>query len=103
VLMFQFICVGWLIFRGESVGQVFGMLGSVFSWRGTADWAFALPLAQFVLPLILFEAALGWIGSEHLHRIPRLPAFAKSAAYAMLFYLFAFHAAGGQSFIYFQF
>jgi len=103
VLMFQFVCVGWLIFRGESLGQIGGMLQALVTWSGPVEWSAALPLLQFALPLVLLEAVIGGSRKEGLHRVGWLPSPARAAAYGVMFYLFAFHGAAAQTFIYFQF
>jgi alginate O-acetyltransferase complex protein AlgI len=103
VLMFQLVCLGWMIFRGESVAQIISMLSAVLTWSGTTDWGLALPLLVFAGPLVLLEAILGWSKADGVNRLTWMPSYAKSAAYAVLFYLFAFYGARAQSFIYFQF
>jgi alginate O-acetyltransferase complex protein AlgI len=103
LVMFQLICVGWLIFRGESVGQISGMVRALFSWAGDVDWTVAVPLAQFALPLLVLEALLGLSRTDSLHRVNWIPVPVRTAIYAGLFYLLAFHGAVAQTFIYFQF
>jgi alginate O-acetyltransferase complex protein AlgI len=102
-IMFQFVCIGWLIFRGESVGQVITMLGGVVTWRGEANLAFAVPLVMYVGPLLAVEVLLGWSRREALFHVQWLPASIRAVAYGALLYLTAYHAAQSQSFIYFQF
>ena len=103
VVMFQFVCLGWLIFRGESVSQIIGMLGRLFAWRGSADVGLLTPLFVFVAPLVAIEVLLGLGRSDSLHKLRWLPAPVRVVTVASLFYLLAFHGASAQSFIYFQF
>ena len=103
ILMFQFVCGGWLIFRGESVSQIIDMLGAIIAMQGTADPSIALRFLGYVAPLFVVEAFQLWEGKEEVYRTPRLPLPIKSAALAILVYLVMFHGASSQSFIYFQF
>lgn len=103
VVMFQFVCLGWLIFRGESVSGIITMLHALLTWGGTVDASAALPLLSFALPLVVLEAILGVSRQDALHRVAWLPAPVRSAIYGVLFYLLAFHGASAQTFIYFQF
>jgi len=103
VLMFQFVCGGWLIFRGQSVPQIAGMVQAIFTMRGATDWGLALPLLGFVAPLLVIEAFQLSAGREEIHRSARVPLPIKSAVLAVLTYLFVFHGASAESFIYFQF
>ena len=102
-VMFQFICLGWLIFRGESPGQIGSMLLALVTWSGPVEWDAAVPLVSFALPLVAIELLIGLSRKEGLHRVAWLPAPARAALYGVMFYLFAFHGARAQSFIYFQF
>ena len=101
--MFQLVCAGWLIFRGESVAQIAGMAWALFTWTGSVDWSVAIPLAQFALPLVALEAILGISKTDAFHRARWIPLWIRTTIYAGLFYLFAFHGAASQTFIYFQF
>lgn len=103
VVMFQFVCVGWLIFRGESLGQIGSMLQRLITWSGAPDVALFEPLVVFVLPLLVVEAILGWSRREGVYQLQWVPSPLRVIAYGALFYLFAFHGASSQSFIYFQF
>jgi alginate O-acetyltransferase complex protein AlgI len=102
-LMFQLVCGGWLIFRGQSVAQILDMLSAIFTMRGTTDLSLALPLLGFVAPLLAVEAVQLWHGREEVYRAAGIPLPLKSSAFAVLTYLLVFHGASAQSFIYFQF
>ena len=71
--------------------------------RGVTDWGLALPLLGFVAPLLAIEAFQLSAGREEIHRSERVPLPIKSAVFAVLTYLFVFHGASAESFIYFQF
>jgi D-alanyl-lipoteichoic acid acyltransferase DltB (MBOAT superfamily) len=103
IVVFQFVCIGWIIFRARSVGQVFDMLGAIVRWEGSPDWSLLTPIFQFAGPLMLIELIQVLLGRDDLQNLRPVPAWAKAAAYGVFFYLFAFHGAAAQSFIYFQF
>ncbi len=102
-VMFQFICFGWLIFRAESLPMGLSMVDRLLHWTGPLDLAVARPLAVFVLPLLAIEALMGLSRRQAIHHIGWIPSPVRAAAFGVLFYLFAFHGASPQSFIYFQF
>ncbi len=103
VVTFQFVCLGWLIFRGQSVAQIWEMVTSVAALEGPVDWSLVTPLLVFVAPLLLVDMVQYTLKRDDLYRIPSIPLPVKSAAYAVLSYLLVFHGAVSQSFIYFQF
>lgn len=102
--MFQLTCVGWLLFRAGSVGQVGAFLGRIFT-------AFVLdPHAVAILvPLTLFGAML--LGMEAWVRNADDPrtrpgwswGLGPAAAVLLLLAIVCFTPAGGRQFIYFQF
>ncbi|MDT8283881.1 MAG: MBOAT family O-acyltransferase, partial [Gammaproteobacteria bacterium] len=57
IILFHLICVSWLLFRAESMGQVWSMLYLVISdFQFTSFSLYGLfMIAFFALPLILFE------------------------------------------------
>jgi len=104
VTMFHFTCLGWLLFRAESVGQVFGMLGRLAQplTFGVGEIYMLQNLAHFawmILAMHLFTELFRERG--HLD-LPRMTALAM-AGY-MLYLVFSEGLFGhGQQFIYFQF
>ena len=102
-VMFHLTCLGWLIFRGQSVGQVSGMLQSLVTAWAPSSLETMSPLLIFGGPLLVVEILQMTTRTDRLHRVPGTPNWAKCIAYSVLFYLFAFHGAAAQSFIYFQF
>ena len=103
LLMFQLVSLGLIIFRGHSIPHIGAMLANVFTFKGSADLTLLLPLVQYVVPLLLYEAIQYILTQDKWDRIRALPAWTRSIVYSILFYLFAFHGAAAQSFIYFQF
>jgi alginate O-acetyltransferase complex protein AlgI len=103
IMTFNLVCLGWLIFRCQSLSQLEHMLSTLWSFTGAFDWAFVEPLIWYALPMLLVEAIFQIAKNDYIFQLPHLPTLANSAAYAVLFYLLAFHGAEAQSFIYFQF
>ena len=54
LLMFHFTCLGWMLFRVESMGGMSAVLSRLFGWNG--GWFTALALGD--LYLLLFYSAL---------------------------------------------
>jgi D-alanyl-lipoteichoic acid acyltransferase DltB (MBOAT superfamily) len=107
---FHLMCLGWLIFRAESMGQAQEMIqaivtqildGRLFVLLATTPVGLGTLLA-YCLPLIFLE----WIehrGAE-LPAVFRLPVWIRGCSYAMLFYgLIFFGGHVDKPFIYFQF
>lgn len=101
--MFQFVCIGWIIFRAESITQLKEMTIALFTWQGYSDIIILQPLFQFALPLVIFEMVYSIITKNEWSNFKRVPIWTKSIIYAVMFYLFAFYGASAESFIYFQF
>lgn len=104
VLMFHLVCLGWLLFRAESISQAGAMLGQLVTTVGMT------PLASTILgtmllcagPLMLYEAWVEWRGSKEalldIHWMPRGLAY----SYVALMCLFVPPPVAA-TFIYFQF
>lgn len=104
VVMFHLTCIGWLLFRADTIAGAFGMLQSVVTdWQMTPLVKTGVALIAFYAgPMFLWEA---WMqGERHLGQM-RLQPWARQAlqlAYLMLMFLF-FTAEKAHEFIYFQF
>lgn len=103
IVMFHLACLGWLMFRAESLHQIGQMVTSVLRARGGMDIGLLSPLLYFVSPLVLIEGLQYAFSRDDLYHVRSIPVWAKQAAFAGLFYLIVFHGASVQSFIYFQF
>jgi D-alanyl-lipoteichoic acid acyltransferase DltB (MBOAT superfamily) len=103
LVTFHLVCLGWLLFRGQSVGQVLVMLQALLTMRGAVDPSLALTILGVAAPLVLIEGAQILAGKEEIFRTKVVPLPVKSAVFAVLTYLLVFHGASAQSFIYFQF
>ena len=104
ILMFHFICASWLIFRADSVHQIFDMFRALFfnfHGSGFALYAFSM-LVFFTAPLILFELWLERSGD--LLKLIKVNWKYRAFAYTYLvFMLIVFPPIQPQVFIYFQF
>ncbi|MHC4441289.1 MAG: MBOAT family O-acyltransferase [Planctomycetota bacterium] len=110
VVFFHYVCIGWLIFRAESLSQVkhmIDLLSSVWlEWIMGAISIFSgtgiVTVAAAVLPLLTVQLAQYW--KNDLDVILRLPAFARGLIYtAMIYGIILFGSPEDIPFIYFQF
>jgi len=104
VFFFHLICISWLLFRAESMGQVWNMLTTVATNHTVTDltrYGFAM-LLFFVAPFMVLEF---WIEkSGDLLRVVNSHWLFRSAVYlyfAMMIWVFP--PLANQAFIYFQF
>ncbi len=102
VIMFQLACLGWMIFRADSMPQLVSLLEqvSVFEPGRLGEWW--LPLAALILPLAVFQVIQA--ATRDLEIPLRWPLPVRSLVYATTF--FALVVLGedfGDAFIYFQF
>lgn len=102
-IFFQLVCYGWLLFRAQSMQQIISLTGSLVQFNGPLDTTLLKPLLIFATPLIGIDFLQYVAKTDNLQRIPWLPSGVKVVFYSIFFYLLAFHGAGAQSFIYFQF
>ncbi len=107
---FQLACLGWLIFRSDSVAQIGGMLSSLATpwpwWLLTGANSLAgtgvFTLLAFATPLVVMQFAQ--YSKADLNVLFRLPAPVRGLAYAgMVYGLLIFGAHVDKPFIYFQF
>jgi D-alanyl-lipoteichoic acid acyltransferase DltB (MBOAT superfamily) len=99
---FHMICLGWLLFRAQSLEQVTGMLRAIIERPAIPASSYLLPVAVLVLPLLLYQAVQHV--SKDLDVIGRTPWYVRSVFYTACFYAFVLGGEfGGAQFIYFQF
>jgi len=101
---FQLVCIGWLLFRAQSMGQAWSMLSSIGSdFRITsAALSMAALILFYTLPLMVFEYWVEFQG-EMTAILELRPTF-RTVVYAYCaFMLIVFPAAVAHEFIYFQF
>ena len=105
IMMFQVTCLGWLIFRADSLGQLKDLTHSLFFDLGVhSDKTFYLltQLMFFSLFLLIVQAIQKH--KKDLMAIPNLPGFMPWVFYLVMFYLFVMWGEfGGKQFIYFRF
>ncbi len=99
---FHLVCVGWLIFRANSMEQLFGMLEAIWMRPAIPASAFILPVAICIIPLVVYQFAQYM--TKDLDIISRTPWYVRSVFYTACFYAFVIGGEfGGGQFIYFQF
>lgn len=104
IVMFHLTCVGWLIFRVESLGQMGRMLAALGS-----GWSLTEAVAQscwmlilLCVPLMLVHLLEEW--TNDLDLIRSLSLFPRTVAYtAAMTSVLILGSFGGREFIYFQF
>jgi D-alanyl-lipoteichoic acid acyltransferase DltB (MBOAT superfamily) len=110
-VMFVIVCVGWVFFRAESIGEAWYVLTHVFSSSGAS----AVAAPEIVDTTVLWALILGLLGAEWVYRRraavrqalegARVPAIA--GRYALLAAIIVSAGAsqldGARPFIYFQF
>jgi alginate O-acetyltransferase complex protein AlgI len=103
VVMFQFTCYGWLLFRAASVPQIVSMTRALFLTRWQVEASLIQPLLAFALPLAALELLTGVLQRVPSTQRRRIPLEVRAVGYAVLAYLTIFFAAKPQGFIYFKF
>ena len=105
VVMFQFTCYGWLLFRATSLTQIASMTHALFAQPWQLEPDRALPLLLFAGPLLAIELiaiAAGRLKHPSFN-LRRIPLEVRTVGYSALAYLSIFLAAPAQTFIYFRF
>lgn len=104
LIMFQFVCLGWLIFRAESFAQLQSMtLTLVLGWSEVgAAFTMLRELTSIVWPLLIIQCYQA-LRKELLLFVqwPYVPQVVCSGFLAYM--IFVYGALEGQEFIYFQF
>jgi alginate O-acetyltransferase complex protein AlgI len=102
VVTFHLVCLGWLIFRADSMDQAAGMLAAIVQRPTIPAAAYLVPVAVTILPLLLVQ--LFQYCADDLDVIGRTPWYVRSVFYTACFYAIVLAGQfGGQQFIYFQF
>ena len=102
--MFHLACLGWLIFRAESVSQITTMLSALTDWSviSQSDWQDAWKVAVLCGPLILVQSAKEYTKNlnlvSHLSLLPRMTIYS-----LVVIAILTLGSFGKQEFIYFQF
>jgi len=106
ILMFHLTCLGWLLFRAESITQFLNMTKSLF-----LNWSTSFPIQHgrifllTVLPLLTFQLiqALKKDFYWPLHASPTIKQAVTVIALTMIFILISTGLPTQQAFVYFQF
>src|SRR3954454_16262321 len=80
---FHMICLGWLIFRANSIAQVRGMLTAIVAKAAIPASAYILPVSIVILPLLIVQ--LVQYLSKDLDVIARTPWYVRSVFYTACF------------------
>lgn len=104
VVMFHLVCLGWLLFRAETIAQAGGMLWQLVTVPGITPLTTTIlgTMVLCVVPLLCYEAWIEWRGRKDalldVHWLPR----GLSYSYVALMCLFVPPPVAA-TFIYFQF
>jgi D-alanyl-lipoteichoic acid acyltransferase DltB (MBOAT superfamily) len=102
LVTFHLVCLGWMIFRAESLGALTDLLAAFGDFRLGSVAGWLLPFTFLVAPLLLMQAAEA--RSRNLEAVLRWPFAARVAVYFfVLTWIIVFGEEGGEPFIYFQF
>jgi D-alanyl-lipoteichoic acid acyltransferase DltB (MBOAT superfamily) len=104
LLMFIFVCTGWIFFRASSLEQALGMIGALFgSYAPTEFGVYALSMLLFLVsPLMVYE----WFvyRADDMLMLLRRPAWQRYCVYLYLVLMIVvMPPLAQQVFIYFQF
>ena len=104
VLMFNLVCIGWLLFRADSMTQAWTILGKIFTdLRVTPLATYGISMVAFyVVPLLVLDL---WLEkSDDLLQLTRTPWPVRACVYSYFaLMLLVFHPTVTSEFIYFQF
>ena len=99
---FHLVCLGWLLFRAQSMEQAFGMLSAITTKFAIPASSVLLPILVCIVPLLIVQIAQ--YVSNDLEVIFRTPWYVRSVFYAAVFYAIILGGEfGGKQFIYMQF
>ena len=103
IFFFQLICLGWLIFRSQSLTQLGLILHSRLYYNDPIIYIFFIKLLMFYVLLFIF---LEWVQfrDQDALTVIKWPLIPRVATYMILLYsLIIFGVSNAQYFIYFQF
>jgi D-alanyl-lipoteichoic acid acyltransferase DltB (MBOAT superfamily) len=102
VVTFHLVCLGWLVFRAESMAQAAGMLSAIVNHPTIPLATHLIPVVLLIVPLLLVQIVQYTAGD--LNVISRTPWYLRSVFYTACFYAIVLVGQfGGRQFIYFQF
>lgn len=107
LLTFMLAVVGWIIFRAETIGQAWAIIGDICS--GSLLTIPFLMTRSFYLPLfgsIVFMLLIEWLNRDYQHGLARVTKWHSINIviyYALIVAMYRLSVAGDVQFIYFQF
>lgn len=103
ILVFHFVCFGWIFFRATSFGAAWAYLRQFTNWAWRPTYLSALAyLVIFTLPLFAMDLRLESTGEEYLGQTARYR-WQIAAAAAAVIAVAIFSQGESSAFIYFQF
>lgn len=105
IFFFHLICIGWLLFRAQSMTQVYHMLHSLlFNFR----FDYGIGINDMIIKTVLYSSILLIVQlmqywKDDLMAIYKWRPAYVAAFHAIIFYLITMYSSGGAEFIYFQF
>lgn len=103
VVTFHLICLGWLLFRSESISMISEILSSIFMRFSPDSETRILAMRLFAYTFVLIGVQLFQLIQKDLDFFSRFPAFARVGYVSLALYLLTAYGATAESFIYFQF
>ena len=104
VVMFHLTCLGWILFRSQSMSQATGFLGQILFQTHPGDsQAFHLAVQIVQITWLLWAVEIFQKVKEDLLIVFHWPVWARASLYFALFYYITLYGTSGQEFIYFQF
>ena len=103
IFIFHLVCLAWVFFRAESLGDALRYLGNLRQIGWDPEYVtVVLMLALFTIPLFLIDLQQNATGEEYVFQF-RAPAFRIATAMVILGIITLFAAPEASAFIYFQF
>jgi len=105
LVTFHFVCLTWIFFRAETIGQAFEVVGGILTLQGGQGLNFGIPFVVFAFLLVvqLYQERKGEIRGHVDRLLRRSPYLVGGFFYtAVILALFLF-SRGEEQFIYFQF
>ena len=105
LVTFHFVCLTWIFFRAETVGQALEVVGGILTLQGGPGLDFGIPFAVFAFLLVvqIYQERKGEIRGRLDRLLRRSPYLVGGFFYtAVILALFLF-SRGEEQFIYFQF
>lgn len=103
VVTFNLICIGWLIFRAESVSQAWQLFSTMLSGLQFDPMAigYAKELIGYIWLLVLIQFIQYF--SRKMDFYMMIPAYSRALYLSSVLYLLVFYGTSTEAFIYFQF